>query len=101
MREHISPILLDQKVPIQDKIRLILLSKKDISEAHVKSLLKHAEIPDDDTNLFDNINNLGEADNIKRKKRVEKDEGILSSRWTPIIKDIIEDAIDDKLDKEQ
>jgi len=104
------PVLLDTNVTILDKIRVILLyilNKQGISDENLGKLVQHAQIPQEKVGLVRSMARLGvtivndgsksQSWSPKRKDRIT-DNTYQMSRWTPIVKDLIEDAIEGKLD---
>ncbi|VDP42348.1 unnamed protein product [Soboliphyme baturini] len=107
----LTPLLIEPAVDQQDKIRLVLLhilTRNGIPDENLNRLLQHANIPPTEKSTIVNMSFLGlnitsDAGRRKvwtpnRKERVGE-QTYQTSRWTPVLKDIIEDAIDDKLDQ--
>jgi len=107
---NIVPVLLDTNVSINDKIRVIILyilHKQGIPEENLNKLVQHAQIPQDKVGLIRNVAKLGvtivnddsKSQNWTPKRRDRFAEVTYQmSRWNPVVKDLIEDAIEGKLD---
>lgn len=104
------PLLIDPAVEPSDRLRLILLyilSKSGITEENLDKLLQHANIDMVEKETLTNASYLGlnivtdqgrkRVWTPNRKERANE-QVYQSSRWVPVLKDIMEDAIDDKLD---
>ncbi|VDD87054.1 unnamed protein product [Enterobius vermicularis] len=105
-----APLLMHSSVENSDRLRLILLyiiSKNGITEENLNKLLQHANIDADEKDTLTNASFLGFNVTIDQgrkrtwtpQRRERGNEQVYqSSRWVPVIKDVMEDAIDDKLD---
>ncbi|CAH8456437.1 unnamed protein product [Dicrocoelium dendriticum] len=113
------PILIDESVSANDKLRIIYLyvvQRGGTSEENLAKLVQHAQIPSTQSSVIRNLALLGvpviqdaAGTGIGRRKvpqpylpanRRQREDGprYQMSRWTPCLKDIMEDACDDKLD---
>ncbi|KAG5668315.1 hypothetical protein PVAND_016260 [Polypedilum vanderplanki] len=107
---QMAPILLDPSVSNNDKIRIILLyimNKNGVSKENFEKVATHANLEKNEREILLNLNHLGvnvvNNGNNQNKYRIPRKERISEntyqmSRWTPILKDIMEDTIDNKLD---
>jgi syntaxin-binding protein 1 len=112
---NIVPLLLDTVIAIEDKLRIIMLyilHKNGITEENLDKLLSHALIPTDKKNIIANMQHLnlqiiqdqsraGRRKNIPQPRKDRTEPTYTNSRWTPYVKDIMEDVIDEKLDPRQ
>ncbi|OWA54787.1 Syntaxin-binding protein 1 [Hypsibius exemplaris] len=107
----VVPILLDQNYSSFDKLRIILLfilSKNGISEENLNKLIHHAQMTHEERNIVLNLQNLGinilSDGGAKRKqwtphrKQHITEETLDLSRWTPIIKDLMQDGVEGRSD---
>ncbi|XP_055969156.1 syntaxin-binding protein 2 isoform X2 [Sorex fumeus] len=105
----IVPVLLDAAVPAYDKIRVLLLYvllRNGVSEENLTKLIQHANVQAH-SSLIRNLEQLGATvtnpggpaspSRLERRERLEPTYQL--SRWTPIVKDVMEDAIEDRLDR--
>ncbi|XP_011381558.1 syntaxin-binding protein 2 isoform X3 [Pteropus vampyrus] len=105
----IVPVLLDAAVPAYDKIRVLLLYillRNGVSEENLAKLIQHANVQAH-SSLIRNFEQLGAtvtnpggpgtSSRLERRERLEPTYQL--SRWTPVIKDVMEDAVEDRLDR--
>ncbi|KAM5238120.1 syntaxin-binding protein 2 isoform 1-T1 [Ctenodactylus gundi] len=105
----IVPVLLDAAVPPYDKIRVLLLYillRNGVSEENLAKLIQHANVQAY-SSLIRNLEQLGAtvtnpggsgtSGRLERRERTEPTYQL--SRWTPVIKDVMEDAVEDRLDR--
>ncbi|KAJ7316178.1 hypothetical protein JRQ81_002340 [Phrynocephalus forsythii] len=106
--QTIVPIVLDPKVEPLDKIRIILLCiflQNGIKEENLTKLIQHANVLQEKDILY-NMHYLGAAimpeepgGLMKPVRKVRLEPTYQLSRWVPVLKDVMEDAVEDKLDK--
>ncbi|XP_054548953.1 syntaxin-binding protein 2 isoform X2 [Talpa occidentalis] len=105
----IVPVLLDAAVPAYDKIRILLLYillRNGVSEENLAKLIQHANVQAH-SSLIRNLEQLGgtvtnpggpgTSSRLERRERLEPTYQL--SRWTPVVKDVMEDAVEDRLDR--
>lgn len=106
IRKKVFPLFLDQNLEMQDKMRIILLyiiSNNGITEENLQKLVQHAHIPEEEKAIITNLKKLGiDMDPTKRtvaypRKDRLTDETYDTARWNPVVLDVIEDAIANKL----
>ncbi|XP_030062054.1 syntaxin-binding protein 3 [Microcaecilia unicolor] len=105
------PVLLNKSFAGYDKIRAILLyifSMNGTTQENLDKLIQHAQIVAD-SDMIENWKYLGvpiissSASQLRKPARRERsqDDMFQLSRWTPVVKDIMEDAIENKLDAKE
>ncbi|CAM5080960.1 unnamed protein product [Eretmochelys imbricata] len=102
----ILPVVLDPSEQAYDKIRIILIYiflKNGVDKENLTKLIQHANIQqqrDIITNLqFLGISVMPGSGQLRPERKVRLESSYQFSRWTPMLKDIMEDIIEDKLDK--
>ncbi|XP_051867116.1 syntaxin-binding protein 3 [Pristis pectinata] len=103
----ILPFLLDKSIGDYDKLRIILLyifHVNGTTEENLGKLIQHGRVAEN-RDIIENWKFLDVpilSSNSQQRKPVRKDrsaeESYQLSRWTPFIKDIMEDSIANKLD---
>lgn len=104
----IVPVLLDTSITENNKLRIILLyaiMKQGISEESMNKLMEHAKISSVGRNTIKNVSNLDVTviqDSGKKKplptRKERTEESYQLSRYVPYVKDIMEEAVEGKLD---
>ena len=106
----IVPVLLDTTISEHNKLRIILLyaiMKQGITEESMNKLMEHAKISSFGRNTIKNVSNLdvtiiqNSDKGVKKKnhpQRKERTGEFQLSRYVPYVKDIMEDAVEGKLD---
>ncbi|KAM4022770.1 syntaxin-binding protein 3 [Anomaloglossus baeobatrachus] len=112
VREHMRvllPVLLNKDLDNYDKIRAILLYifvENGTTQENLDRLIQHAKI-ESDGDVLKNWKYIGvpivpKSTQRKASRRDRsREETFQLSRWTPLIKDIIEDNIENKLDSRE
>eukprot|EP01135_Chromosphaera_perkinsii_P000039 Nk52_evm18s16 gene=Nk52_evmTU18s16 len=110
---NIVPIFQDSAISVTDKLRVLMLYiiyKNGIGQADRERLLNYAQIPSSDWCIVENLSKLGiqvtaDGDKTKKKKVKRRDrsneEKYSLSRWTPMVKDLMEDLVENKLDDDE
>ncbi|XP_065432086.1 syntaxin-binding protein 2-like [Chrysemys picta bellii] len=101
----IEPVLLDPSVQAYDKIRVILLYiflKNGVSMVNLDKLIQSANVQQLSDSIY-NMNFLGisvmpEREQLRPERKVRPESTYPLSRWTPRLKDVMEDIIEKKLD---
>uniref|UniRef100_A0A8C3QBF5 Uncharacterized protein n=1 Tax=Geospiza parvula TaxID=87175 RepID=A0A8C3QBF5_GEOPR len=101
------PVLLNKSYDSYDKIRAILLyifSTNGTTQENLDKLIQNVHI-ESDSDMIRNWKYLDVPFVAQQHKYVRRDrskeETFQLSRWTPVIKDVMEDAIENKLDSKE
>uniref|UniRef100_A0A8B9P0R1 Syntaxin binding protein 3 n=1 Tax=Apteryx owenii TaxID=8824 RepID=A0A8B9P0R1_APTOW len=101
------PVLLNKNHDNYDKIRAILLyifSTNGTTQENLDKLIQNVQI-ESDSDMIRNWEYLGIPSASQQHKQPRRDrsseETFQLSRWTPVMKDIMEDAIENKLDSKE
>ncbi|XP_065275337.1 syntaxin-binding protein 2-like isoform X4 [Emys orbicularis] len=107
----IVPVLLDPSVQACDKIRIILLYiflKNGVSMENRDKLIQRANIQQLSSSidnmeflhifLTPGVRDWGQGPALRPERKVRPESTYLLSRWTPRLKDVMEDIIEEKLD---
>ncbi|EDQ89036.1 uncharacterized protein MONBRDRAFT_32602 [Monosiga brevicollis MX1] len=107
---EVASVVVDRRVSTEDKLRclmLCVLAKNGTSSHELNNLLDNANIATPSRSAIYNLEMLGAtvvADRRGRKpktmKRIERDMPYVLSRWTPIVKDLMEYIATGQLDLE-
>ncbi|XP_044850319.1 syntaxin-binding protein 2-like isoform X1 [Mauremys mutica] len=102
----IVPVLLDPSVQAYDKLRIILLYilNNGVSAEAISRLIQHASIQQQGDIIY-NMERLGTSfmpgsGQLQPKRKVRLESTYHLSRWTPRLKDVMEDITEDRLDRE-
>ena len=90
-----------------------LLNFEGITEENLQKLLHHAMIPEDKKQIILNMQTMGmqilqdpnkassRRKNIPQNRKERDAQTYQLSRWSPYVKDLMEDILDEKLDQRQ
>eukprot|EP00735_Rhodelphis_limneticus_P007533 TRINITY_DN20099_c0_g1::TRINITY_DN20099_c0_g1_i1::g.15642::m.15642 TRINITY_DN20099_c0_g1::TRINITY_DN20099_c0_g1_i1::g.15642 ORF type:complete len:633 (-),score=173.74,sp/Q54QC8/SEC1_DICDI/41.18/7e-155,Sec1/PF00995.18/1.1e-136,GARS_C/PF02843.11/2.9e+03,GARS_C/PF02843.11/0.5 TRINITY_DN20099_c0_g1_i1:410-2260(-) len=100
----------DGSVPFEERLRLIityLITQEGLSDSDRRRMVEHAELTPEQLNAINNLHYLGvtlvkgtkkqSKGKVMKKKRKTDDVGYDLSRYTPTVKDIVEEMLDDRL----
>ncbi|EGD74180.1 syntaxin binding protein 2 [Salpingoeca rosetta] len=104
---EISSVLIDRSLSIEDRLRcamMCVLAKGGTSKRELDTLLDNANIPEPRRAAVTNLHQLGavvttdkKSKRTKPPKRKQRSGLYDMSRWTPMLKDVIEDLCDGTL----
>jgi syntaxin-binding protein 1 len=108
----LNPVIMDSMVGVStlEKIRVILLylmSQNGVSQEKLGKLIQHGNIEAEFEPMIMNLQKLGinviaktqnNQTQVPRKYKRQETFNVFA-RWTPTVKDLMEEIIDDKLDK--
>ncbi|CAM2714319.1 unnamed protein product [Rotaria socialis] len=104
---NIVPLLLDTVIAVEDKLRIIMLyilhkngycttPPDTYDKKTIISNMQHLNLQ-----IIQDQSRAARRKNIPQPRKERTETTYTNSRWTPYVKDIMEDIIDDKLDQRQ
>jgi len=100
----LSDVIVEPNVSIDDRLRLLMVciaAADGLKDSDLTRLFELAEIPVERRAAVYNLKHLGQqvtsSSKAKKPKRRTREYTVDVSRWTPILKDILEDAVTGQL----
>ncbi|KJE93701.1 vesicle transporter [Capsaspora owczarzaki ATCC 30864] len=107
---ELVPLMQDSKISPENKLRLLTvytLTREGLLDSELQKFMEHSNLPPKLRKAMENLIYLGAAVStndkrtLRKYKRRERSEetSYALSRWVPVLKDMLEDILEDKVDK--